>query len=155
MAVGESGNPVAACLESFYSKSPRLSVRFSLYFYLSNWTIAVEQYDSSLYWASVRPYNFHFKLQIVFEQRQANILVFNLLAFLQAYDCGFFSVFEIGHEDTRIRAEIVVRAYQSHAQVIVSWRDPIYLVATFLIGKSPFAFGRNVLSVFGGNDVHL
>jgi hypothetical protein len=85
MAIGKSGDPVPARLESLDKKMPWLSVRLSLYFHSSYGAIAVEHYDSSLYRASVGPYHFHFKLKVRSERRQADILVFNLLAFLQTY----------------------------------------------------------------------
>src|SRR5215468_9223446 len=114
MAIGESVDQVAACLESLDEKMPRLSVRIFLYFHMSNRTIAVELYDSSLYRASIWPQHFHFKLKVRSERRQADILIFNFLPFLQTYDPWLFGVTKIGHNDARIWAEITVRAYQSH-----------------------------------------
>jgi hypothetical protein len=114
MSIGESGNSVAACLESFNEEMPLLSVRIFLRFHLSNRAIAVEHYDRSLYRASIGPYHFHFKLKVRSERRQADILIFNLLPFLQTYDLWLFGVAEIGQKDARIWAEITIRAYQSH-----------------------------------------
>src|SRR5262252_2591856 len=114
MAIGESVDQVAACFECFDEIMPWLSVRIFLYFHLSNRTIAVDLYDSGLCRASIWPYHFHFKLKVRSERRQADILVFNLLAFLQTYDLCLFGVAEIWHKDARIWAEITVRAHQSH-----------------------------------------
>src|SRR5215813_3849407 len=114
MAIGESVDQVAACLESLDEKMPRLSVWISLHFHICYRTIAVELYDSVLCGASIWPYHFHFKLKVRSERRQADILIFNFLPFLQTYDLWLFGVTEIGHKNARIWAEITVRAYQSH-----------------------------------------
>src|SRR5215475_3312895 len=130
MAIGESGDQVTAGLESFNEKMPRLSVRIFLRLHISNRSIAVERYASRRCRASIWPHYFHFKLKIRSERRHADILIFNLLAFLQTYDLWLFGVAEVRHKDARIWAEITVRAHQSHAQVIVSLREPIEFVTT-------------------------
>src|SRR5262245_36431973 len=114
MAIGESGNLVAACLESFDEKMPRLSARIFLHLHISNRTIAVDRYAGRGRRASIWPHYFHFKFKVRSERRNADILIFNVLAFLQSYDRWLFGVAEVRHKDARIWAEITIRAYQSH-----------------------------------------